>query len=434
MRIALIAPPLPSHIYTTCALGRELQRRGHSVAYFGVRDVQTLIEAEQVTFEPVAERTHPVGELFRFRDRLAALKGLAAIRLAVAEVVRMNRAFFAELPDRFGELGIDALVADQGEPAAGTVADRCRLPWVTVCNALPFNPDPDLPPTITPWGLRPDPIGRVRNRIAYFILERTMAAVTRGVAEQRRLWNLPPYTQWNDASSPYLQLAQIPESFDFPRRERPAALHYVGPLRRVPPGTAPFPWEVLDERPLVYASMGTLQNRQFWIFEAIAAACASLPVQLVISLGGGARPDEVGTLEGSPVVVEFAPQMELLRRSSLFVTHGGLNSVQEALLAEVPSIVIPITNDQPGVAARVARTGTGETLSLRRLSASRLRTLIERVLAEAGYRQRVARMKRAIDETGGVEEAAMLVEQVVLTRAPIAAAAERVLGPFGTAS
>jgi MGT family glycosyltransferase len=169
----------------------------------------------------------------------------------------------------------------------------------------------------------------------------------------------------------------------------------------------------LTDRPIVYTSMGTLQNRQFWIFHVIAEACAMLPMQLVISLGGGARREEIGQLAGDPVVVDFAPQMALLERSCLFITHGGLNSVQEALLEGVPLVVVPITNDQFGVAARVEWTGAGERLPLRRLSATRLRCAIERVLSQPAYRREAERLQQAMVASRGVVQAADLTEAVV---------------------
>ncbi|MFM7732080.1 MAG: glycosyltransferase [Cyanobium sp.] len=74
---------------------------------------------------------------------------------------------------------------------------------------------------------------------------------------------------------------------------------------------------------MVYASLGTIQNRQLGMFATIAAACADLDVQLVIALGGGSRPEELPPLPGSPLVVAEAPQLELLARAALTITHAG---------------------------------------------------------------------------------------------------------------
>lgn len=48
-----------------------------------------------------------------------------------------------------------------------------------------------------------------------------------------------------------------------------------------------------------------------------------------------------------------APQLEVLERSTACIMHAGLNSTPESLTLGVPLVAIPITNDQPAVAARV---------------------------------------------------------------------------------
>ena len=128
------------------------------------------------------------------------------------------------------------------------------------------------------------------------------------------------------------QISQEPAAFEFSRRELPPAFHFVGPLR-LPGGypPAPFPYEQLDGRPIFYVSMGTLQNRVPTLYRRIAESGAELDAQLVITLGGGLEPGTLADLPGRPVVVSYAPQLELLCRSTLAISHAGLNTVLDAL-------------------------------------------------------------------------------------------------------
>jgi MGT family glycosyltransferase len=209
------------------------------------------------------------------------------------------------------------------------------------------------------------------------------------------------------------QLCLQPAEFEYPRDHLPACFHFTGPLTDVSARIAvAFPWEKLDGRRLVYASLGTMQNRRKHLFVRIARACAALDVQLVMSLGGGCEPGDLGVLPGSPVVVPFAPQLELLKRASLCITHGGMNTTMECLAEGVPMVAIPITNDQPGVAARIAWTGCGEWLHPHGLSVRRLRSLVRKVLEGPGYRQSAQRMRVAILRAGGLKRAADIVEQI----------------------
>src|SRR3954467_3225485 len=177
-----------------------------------------------------------------------------------------------------------------------------------------------------------------------------------------------------------------------------------------------FPFEKLDGRPLVYASMGTLQNRQKHIFGIIAEACAGLDVQLVLSLGGGEKPENMEELAGEPIVVGFAPQLELLKRAALCITPRGLNTALECLSNGLPMVAIPITNDQPGVAARIEWTGTGEMVSVSKLSVARLRTEVQRVLGDQRYRDNAKKLQQAIRSRDSISMAAELIESALRTR------------------
>ena len=113
-----------------------------------------------------------------------------------------------------------------------------------------------------------------------------------------------------DAHSRLAQIAQQPALFDFPRERLPNNFHYTGPWHAIESADKmEFPWEKLDGRPLIYASMGTLQNRQQPIFQAIATACAGLDAQLVMSLGSHDQRLDLKLPEAA-IVVPFAPQLD----------------------------------------------------------------------------------------------------------------------------
>jgi MGT family glycosyltransferase len=199
-------------------------------------------------------------------------------------------------------------------------------------------------------------------------------------------------------------------------------LHFTGPWVN-PASREPtaFPWERLTGQPLIYASLGTLQNRLLGTFQTIAAACEGLDAQLVIALGGGGPPASLAHLPGSPLVVGFAPQLELLRRATLTITHAGMNTTLESLAQGVPLVALPITNDQPAVAARIAWTGTGEVVPWERLSVDRLRRAIAQVLTQESYRHQACLQQAAIQRAGGVKTAADVVERAIATGQPVLA-------------
>ena len=134
-------------------------------------------------------------------------------------------------------------------------------------------------------------------------------------------------------------------------------------------------------------------------------------MQLVLSIGPSLDPEKISSLPANSIVVKNAPQIELLKRSALCITHAGLNTALESLTQGVPMVAIPVSIDQPGVAARIAYTKTGAYVPLRALSTSQLFTLIDCVLGNPEYRQNANKMREAIVQTNGLEKAADLLEQ-----------------------
>jgi MGT family glycosyltransferase len=172
-----------------------------------------------------------------------------------------------------------------------------------------------------------------------------------------------------------------------------------------------FPWERLDGRPLIYASLGTLQFSKEHVFRCFAEACDGLDVQLVIAHCGALSLNAIDSLPGRPIAVNYAPQREILQRARLALTHAGLNTVLDSLSFGVPLVAVPITFEQPAIAARVCWAGAGRALPLRGLSTRPLRKAIETVLADPGYTRNANRIAESIRSAGGVSRAADIIER-----------------------
>lgn len=417
--IGLLCPTAIGHLNSLLPLGCELQRRGHRVTVFQVADAKATVEAAGLSLHQIGAATFPKGRIAEITDRLGELNGLAAIRYSVDWIKQTTQLFLTEVPDAIQAAGVELLIIDQIVVEGDTIAQRVGLPFITFCSALPLHPELTIPPFITPWEYSETHWAKFRNRLGYTLLDRLTQPVTKLIQDYRQRWQLPRYAASEQPNSPLLQLSHQPAAFEYPRTTLPPWFHFVGPLHSSRARSAiAFPWERLHDQPLIYASMGTLQNRQQWIFETIAQACANLPVQLVISLGNP-HTDSLPSLPGNPIVVPYAPQLELLPKASLTITHAGLNTTLESLTHGVPLVAIPVTNDQPGVAARIAWTGAGEALSLSRLTAPRLQAAIERVSSQPQYRANALRLQQSIQRSGGVQLAADLVEQAIITQQPV---------------
>ena len=416
----ILCPSETGHLTPMLALGRELQRRGHDVTVFQVLDAQKKVLTAGLNCQLIGQSEFPLDSMPQRYAELGKLSGIAGVRYSIQMVQQITAMTLREIPDAITALGVEALLVDQVARGGRTIAEFLDIPFVSICNCLIFNREASAPPGFTTWSYNPAWWASLRNHLGYSLIERVAQPLKELVNEYRQEWKLTPFSTPNDEYSQLAQLSQQPVEFEFPRTSLPSCFHFTGPyIDSASREPISFPFEKLTGQPLIYASMGTLQNRQQEIFHCIAEACMGFDAQLVISLGGAGSPESLPELPGSPLVVGYAPQLELLQRTTLTITHAGLNTTLESLINGVPMVAIPITNDQPGVAARLAWTGAGEVVPLSRLSIPKLRRAVQRVLAEDSYKQNALRLQAAIHQAGGVSRAADIIEQAISTGKPV---------------
>jgi UDP:flavonoid glycosyltransferase YjiC (YdhE family) len=162
--------------------------------------------------------------------------------------------------------------------------------------------------------------------------------------------------------------------------------------------------------PLVYASFGSQAYHQPVQLGVVLEAARGVAARFVVAMGELASSPLARSAPPNVEVVSFAPQVALLAEASVAITHGGANSVHEALAHGVPLLVSPICNDQPHNAALVARAGAGRAVDLARATASEVTTCLRALLAVDAPERRAARaIARSYAGAGGAGRIADLV-------------------------
>jgi MGT family glycosyltransferase len=190
------------------------------------------------------------------------------------------------------------------------------------------------------------------------------------------------------------QLQIYPHAFD----ER---FKFVGPLLGARAEAPAFPFDALGDQPVIYISLGTVFNDHPAFYRLCFDAFAGLPYWVVLSIGTRTDSLRLGTIPSNFIVKPFVPQLQLLQRAALFITHSGMNSVSEGLWAGVPLLMLPQAADQHSIARRVQGLGAGKLLPPRHLTAQRLRTAAEELLAEPLFQQRSAAIGVSFRLAGG---------------------------------
>jgi len=308
--------------------------------------------------------------------------------------------------------GVEALILDPIQFFVELAAMKLRIPYITVATALYLDYFGYTPPGIFDWPHETTPEALVRNQAGIVKLARfTYNEGTKAYAKESGLKTDLDHPSW--VFSELAFITQVPKEFDFENPLLPPQFHHTGPFHdgKGRP-KVDFPWDRLTGEPLIYASMGTLMNGRVDVFRTIAAGVAKHKgTQLVLSIGDQLDPKRIGPVPSNAIIVNQTPQLELLKRTSVCITHAGLNTVLESLAQGVPQVAIPITFDQPGVATRIAAKKTGVTVPFEKLTSDHLSTLLGEVLNNAVYRENARKLQDVIAKTNGLSMAADIVER-----------------------
>ena len=414
MKLGFLSMPLTGHLHPMTALGRKMRARGHKVTFFGLPDAARIVHSAGLDFVPFGEEEYPVGTTPAMYARLATLKGEDVIRYSSQEMhPQRTRITLEQLPEKLAYTGVEALVIDTIHFFAELVPMKMGIPYAHIWNVLHIDSSGATPPCLFGWDYEETPVARARNMEAV----KKMRSVLQPIQQVARSWAEKHGLQidWATPNATISKLAvitQTPKEFDFPAVPQPPAFHYAGPFHddygreRVA-----FPWERLTGEPLIYASMGTLVNGLTDVFRVILKAAAIPGRQLVLSVGSNIQMDDIGPIPASAIVVTKAPQMELLKRSELCITHAGINTTLESLALGVPMVAIPVGFDQPGIAARIVYHGVGKSVPVASMNKEDLSGAIQEVLGNPSYRDTARRFQRTIAQTHGLDRAAEVLER-----------------------
>jgi zeaxanthin glucosyltransferase len=402
MKIGFICPNLPGHINPMTALARHLQVRGHEVVFL------YSASANGLPCVPGPKND----EMNANRPEIGRLEGFDALTFYCGVAAKETEAIFKSLPRMVKTTGIEVLILDPIQFFVELAAMRLGIPYIDVSTAL----------YLDYWGYTPLGIYDWPHKITIEALIRNQEGIAKAIKltynERTKAYanGVSQVADLDDPSSVFSKLAyitQLPKEFDFENPLLPPQFHYTGPFHdgKGRPDLD-FPWHRLTGEPLIFASMGTIMNGRADAFSTIVAGVAEHKgTQLVLSIGDQLDPTQVSPAPSNAIIVSHVPQLELLKRTSVCITHAGLNTVLESLAQGVPQVAIPVTFEQPGVAARIAAKKTGVTTPFQSLTSDRLSTLLGEVLHNPTYRENARKFQDLISKTNGLSLAADIVER-----------------------
>ena len=227
----------------------------------------------------------------------------------------------------------------------------------------------------------------------------------------------------------YLLLAFVPPSYQDPAANRPRTMHHLRTVVFDRSGREEAP-EWLGPglaRPVVYATFGTeLPNTPLLgvfptLFRAVIEGLRDEAGTLVVTVGRGQDPGELGPQPPHVHAERYVPQSLLLPRCDLVVCHGGHNTVLASIAHGLPLVVIPIAADQPENARRCAELGLGRVVGPDERTSAAIRAAAREALRDPRYRQNAQRLGDEMEALPGPERGVELLERLAAERAPLVA-------------
>lgn len=419
-RILFGSNPASGHVRPGLPVARELVARGHEVLWLTSPRFREGVERTGARLVPFS-----AGLDYDEADLDASFPGRADLS-GVRQLQYDFRALFIDtVPGHVADLRaladsapVDAVVMESSFLAGSILAEERRLPWAVYGIAPLTSRSTDCAPMGLGLLPRDDALGRLRNRALNLLVEKVVFAsaqrrfqrVRADLGLRRSEHFLLDYTS---ALAPLYIQGTIPE-FEYPRRDLPASVRFVGALLPEPPGGSPLPawWdELVLDRPVVLVTQGTVKVDPALLLEPTIAAMADADV-LLVGTTGGVPPEQVRRRQPAHNVrlETFIPFADLLPYVDVVVTNGGYGGTQQALAHGIPVVAAGVTEGKNEVAARVGWSGAGIDLGTEHPAPTKIRAAVHAVLHQPSYRDRARELQRSYASRDAPGAAADLIE------------------------
>jgi MGT family glycosyltransferase len=391
--------PAYGHVNPTLAIVQELVKRGQEVIYYLPEKFKSAIEATGATFRSYESLLNGI------------LPSIDSSSVAQRFSVLMVDEGHHVLPQV-----LDRIRAEQ--PDYIVYGDMCVWARIVVqvlnVSAIALRPTYAMNEQVMS-------VMRQKQGSSFFGMREAMEKVNADIAKLCETYHVPPFDMRSTFThAEEMVIVFLPKAFQLFGDSFDERYIFVGPSILPRHEDNDFPLDQLsDKRPILYISLGTVFNNRPEFFKMCFEAFGEQPWQVVLSRGKHVSLDALGTVPDNFLVSSYVPQLEILSRAQVFVTHCGMNSTMESLYYGVPMVAIPQMIEQAMTAQRIEELGLGIALEKETVNVAMLREAVERVANESAFRERVRSMQQITREAGGYQRAADAIMQFAREHAKV---------------
>jgi MGT family glycosyltransferase len=393
MKIMLFSIPAHGHVNPSLGVVAELVRRGHQVIFYNTNDFEAKIRKTGAEFRRynIPDESMDLMEVGNFMFILWKLTTLC------------ERIMEAHLPEIVAEKP-DILMHDSMASWGKYLGFATKIPTLSLCTTFAFDPEKRHIPSFRLIGNFL--LDVFRNWDKY---QETEDVVYRLAKKHKFKPHVVGELLNNHEKLNIVFTSRIVQ----PKADKLAPspkYQFVGCAITDRQETLDFDWSGL---PIIYVSLGTLMGRDAAFFNMTMAAFANQPFQVIISIGQFINEKDLHAAPENVVIRRYVPQLEVLKKCAVFVTHGGLNSLHEGLFFGVPMLVVPQQAEQAYNGRHIAEK-LGAGIVLEKPNTSTLLEKVKLLLQNNIYKQNSKTIGESLHNLGGVVAAADLVEGFVV--------------------
>ena len=380
---------IPAHGHTNPTLGvvRELISRGHQVFYYSYNMMRDKIESTGAVFVSCDE--YDQEQLLDAKDGARIGKDLAfSTQILVDTTLALDDA----VCEHMKELNPDCIVADSMAVWVKAVALKLGIPFVSSTTTFAFNRHSAKIMKQSP--------GQIIGMI--FSMSKINKNIKRLQDKGYPVKSVLDIIQ-NDNNTDTI----VYTSPEF----QPCSKTFSDKYVFVGPSIRPVE-NVIEKKldKLIYISMGTVINDSVEFYKKCIEAFANTKYQVIMSVGNLINIEDLGAIPDNITISRFVDQIAVLSQADVFLTHCGMNSVNESLYYKVPLVMFPQTSEQDGVATRVEQLGAG--IRLKNINVKSIRTTIENVLNTKSYYEQASKISQGFRKCTGAKGAADKIEKM----------------------
>jgi len=306
----------------------------------------------------------------------------------------------------------DILVTDFAFPAASLAAEIAKIPYVVIYHSgLPFRGN-GIPPFGSGLPIGDDYTNSTNEYVGQE--NQFIECLDRRINNARRAFGLQPVEPdiLRRPYSPWLNLVASATNIEAPRNNLTNNTFFIGPClgKRA---EEEFSFDQLrSDKFKIYISLGTVFNNKPEVFRKIMHALDSPDYQVIVSAGGAYKKLQKSAIAKNAIVYRSVPQISLLNKIDLFISHGGNNSINEALASGKPIIVMPVGGEQADNASRIVYLGVGKRIDIIKFNERQLLSIVEEIRQTPTFQAQALTIMKSLGSTQGVVTASRCIDWV----------------------